>query len=475
MTPKTAVVVLAGGAGARMHSALPKVLHPAAGRPLLDRVLETARSFVPADAGERLIVVTGPGEDDPVASRVRGLVPGTSVAPQPPPPAPAGTGGALLAALPCLGEARRVVVLPGDAPLLSPESVRRLLDELDAHPDAPAALLTATLADPSGYGRVLRDAKGIVLAVVEERDASEREKGVREVNGGAYAFDRAFLEAALPRLTPATDGSLHLTDLVAMAVESGRPARALASRSAEEVSGVNSRRDLAGVEGILRARAAVAAMDGGATLLRPETVTLDETVVLAADTVLEPFVTLLGATSIGTGTRIGQGCVIRDSVLGANVTLRPYCVMVSASVGDGSEIGPFARLREGTELGPEVHVGNFVETKKARLGRRAKANHLTYLGDTEIGEGTNVGAGVITCNYDGFAKHRTTIGRGVFVGSDVQLVAPVTVGDGAVVGAGTTVTEDVPPDALVTSRAPLRTTEGGGATYRERKGAKKAK
>ncbi len=468
--------MLAGGTGARMRSALPKVLHLAAGRALLDRVLATARSLVPAGGADRLVVVTGPGGDDPVAAHVRRLAPEASVAPQPPPPAPAGTGGALLAALPLLGDARRVAVLPADAPLLPPETVRRLLDALDAHPDAPAAFLAATRDDPSGYGRVLRDAKGTVLAVVEEQDASEREREVREVNGGAYAFDRAFLEAALPRLEPASaSGRLHLTDLIAMAVESGRPARALAPRSTEEILGVNSRRDLAAVEGVLRARAAAAAMDGGATLVRPETVTLDETVVLAADTLVEPFVTLLGATSVGRGTRIGQGCVLRDAVLGADVTVRPYCVLESARVGDGAVVGPFARLREGTELLPEAHVGNFVETKKARLGRGAKANHLTYLGDAEIGEGTNVGAGVITCNYDGFAKHRTTIGRGVFVGSDVQLVAPVMVGDGAVVGAGTTVTKDVPPDALVTSRAPLRTTEGGGTLYRDRKGGTKPK
>jgi len=238
---------------------------------------------------------------------------------------------------------------------------------------------------------------------------------------------------------------------------------------------VNSRADLARVEGVLRARAAVAAMEGGAALLRPETVTLDETVTLAPDTVVEPFVTLLGATRVGEGTRIGQGCVVRDTVLGAHVTVKPYCVMEGARVGDGAEVGPFARLRNGTDLGPAVHIGNFVETKKAVLGRGAKANHLTYLGDVDVGERTNVGAGVITCNYDGFGKHRTTIGKDVFVGSDVQLVAPISVGDGAVIGAGTTVTEDVPVDALATSRTPQKTSEGGGARYRERKGAKKKK
>ncbi|HQR46657.1 MAG TPA: bifunctional UDP-N-acetylglucosamine diphosphorylase/glucosamine-1-phosphate N-acetyltransferase GlmU, partial [Thermoanaerobaculia bacterium] len=355
-------------------------------------------------------------------------------------------------------------------------SVRRLLEALDGRRETPAVFLSAVLPDPTGFGRVLRDAGSTVVAVVEEAQASERELALDEVNGGIYAFDRPFLEAALARLEPGAGSSeLYLTDLLAMAVESGRPARSVPAAPPEEILGVNSQGDLARVEGVLRARAAAAAMAGGAALLRPETVTLDETVTLAPDTVVEPFVTLLGATRVGGGTRIGQGCVLRDTVLGANVTVRPYCVMEGARLGDGAVVGPFARLREGTELGPAAHVGNFVETKKVVLGAGAKANHLTYLGDATVGEGTNVGAGVITCNYDGVAKHPTTIGKGVFVGSDVQLVAPVTVGDGAVIGAGTTVTADVPPDALVTSRAPLRTVEGGGADYRERKRTKKKK
>jgi bifunctional UDP-N-acetylglucosamine pyrophosphorylase/glucosamine-1-phosphate N-acetyltransferase len=223
------------------------------------------------------------------------------------------------------------------------------------------------------------------------------------------------------------------------------------------------------VDRLLRERAVRAAMRGGATILRPETVTLDEAVKLGEDTTIEPFVTLLGKTSVGGGTVIGQGCVVRNAVLGKNVVVKPYCVIESAVVGDGAIVGPFARLREGTDLARGVHVGNFVETKKAKLHEGVKANHLTYLGDAEIGARTNVGAGVITCNYDGYSKHRTTIGADVFVGSDVQLVAPVTVGDGAIVGAGTTVTKDVPKDGLAVSRVPQRNLEGGGAAYRARK------
>ena len=201
--------------------------------------------------------------------------------------------------------------------------------------------------------------------------------------------------------------------------------------------------------------------------------TLDDTVLFDPDVVVEPFATLLGATQVGARSRIGQGCVLRDTTLGADVLVHPYCVMEKSRIGDGAIVGPFARLREGTDLGPGVHVGNFVETKKARLLSGAKANHLTYLGDSEVGERSNVGAGVITCNYDGFAKHRTVIGSDVFVGSDVQIVAPLTIGDGAIIGAGTTVTEDVPAGALVTSRVPQKTTEGGGTAYRERKRGKK--
>ena len=237
---------------------------------------------------------------------------------------------------------------------------------------------------------------------------------------------------------------------------------------------MNSRADLAAVERILRDRKASEAMRTGTTILRPETVTLDDTVVLESDTVLEPFMTLLGKTRVGSGTVIGQGTVVKDSVFGKNVTVMPYCVIESAVIGDGASVGPFARLREGTDLAEGVHIGNFVETKKAVLKKGVKANHLTYLGDTEIGERTNVGAGVITCNYDGFAKNRTTIGRDVFVGSDVQLVAPVTIGDGAIIAAGTTVTEDVEKDALALSRVPQKNLPEGGARYREKKsGGKK--
>ncbi len=473
MTPAAAVVLLAAGAGTRLHSGVPKVLHSAAGRSLLDRSLATARAVARETGGGPLVVVTGPGTGDPVAAAVHRSAPEAVTAPQ---AELRGTGDATRAALGFLGDAASVVVLPADVPLLAVRTILALGAALADEPDSPAVFLTAVLPDPSGYGRVLRDAHGTVVTVVEEQDASEREREITEVNAGVYVFERAFLEAALARLEPFNASEeLYLTDVLAMAAESGRPARGFPVERVEEVLGVNTRADLARVEAVLRSRTAAAAMEAGATLMKPETVTLDETVRLAPDVLLEPFTTLLGATQVGTRSRIGQGSVLCDTTVGADVTVKPYCVISEARIGDGAIVGPFARLREGTDLGPGVHVGNFVETKKARLHRGAKANHLTYLGDTEVGERTNVGAGVITCNYDGFSKHRTTIGRDVFVGSDVQLVAPVSVGDGAVIGAGTTVTEDVPSGALATSRTPQKTSEGGGTAYRERKQRKKSR
>jgi bifunctional UDP-N-acetylglucosamine pyrophosphorylase/glucosamine-1-phosphate N-acetyltransferase len=307
---------------------------------------------------------------------------------------------------------------------------------------------------------------------VEAGDASDDERRLGEINAGVYAFDRSFLDAALPLLkADNAQGEYYLTDLIAIAVASGRRVVGVRVGDPREMLGVNSRRELAEVDAILRRRAADAALDAGATLLRPETITLDDGVVVEPDAILEPFTTLTGATRVGAGARIGQGSVISGSTIGARVQVKPYCIIDRAVVGEGSVVGPFARLREGTELGPDVHVGNFVETKKARLERGAKANHLTYLGDVEVGERTNVGAGTITCNYDGFDKHLTRIGAGVFVGSDVQLVAPVSVGDGAVIGAGSTVTKDVPADALATTRVPQATVPGGGAAYRRRRQA----
>ncbi len=476
----TAVVLLAAGRGVRMRSERPKVLHEAAGRPLLSRALDVALA-VAGDPSNVVVVVSKrdsgrDSEKERDSSKARGTVggylastyPAVRVAVQDP---PRGTGDAVRAAFASggVGRASTVVVLSGDVPLLPADAVRALVDALKKDRKAAVAVLTAELANPTGYGRVVRDKAKRFVRIVEERDSSSKEKKISEINTGTYAFDRAFLESALPRLSSKnSQNEFYLTDVLSLATKAKRKVLPVPGDPLSAL-GVNSREDLAVVDGLLRERAVREAMRAGATILRPETVTLDDEVVLCEDSTVEPFATLLGKTVVGSGTRIGQGCVVKDAVIGTNVTLRPYCVVESAAIGDGAVVGPFARLREGTELAAGVHVGNFVETKKARLAEGAKANHLTYLGDTEIGAGTNVGAGVITCNYDGFAKHRTTIGAGVFVGSDVQLVAPVTVGDGAVIGAGTTVTKDVPKDALAVSRAPQKNLESGGATYRQRK------
>ncbi len=464
------VVLLAAGRGVRMKSARPKVLHEAAGRPLVDHVVSTARALLGGRPGSRLVVVAGAGREELVPHLAR-TAPEAVVVVQDP---PRGTGDAVRVALPALGDATRVVVLAGDVPLLTAGSLERLDAALDG--GAGIAVLTARLADAGSYGRIVRDADGRFARIVEAKDATPAELSLGEINSGLYAFDRAVLERELPRLTAENaQGEYYLTDVLGYAVGDGTGVAAILVEDPNEVLGVNSRAELAEVDGLLRLRAARAAMAAGATLIRPETITLDEGVTFGSDAVVEPFVTITGASSVGSGSRIGQGCVVSSSTIGANVVVRPYCVIERAVVGDGAVVGPFARLREGTDLGPEVHVGNFVETKKARLAKGAKANHLTYLGDCSVGERTNVGAGVITCNYDGFGKHHTGIGAGVFVGSDVQLVAPVTVGDGAVIGAGSTITKDVPADALATSRVPQKTIDGGGARYRERRTAAKAR
>ncbi len=468
MPAATAVVLLAAGRGVRMKSARPKVLHEAAGRALVDHVVRTARAFLASRPGSRLVVVAGAGREELVPHLAR-TVPEALVAVQDP---PRGTGDAVRVALPALGDTSRVVVLAGDVPLLTAASLARLDEALDA--GAGIAVLTALLPDAGSYGRVVRDGQGRFERIVEAKDASPEVRALGEINSGIYAFDRDLLEKELPRLTDANaQKEYYLTDVLGFAVGDGAVVAALPVGDPAEVLGVNSRLELAEVDALLRLRAARTAMAAGATLIRPETITLDEGVTFGPDVVVEPFVSITGASSVDAGTRIGQGCVIHASTIGANVSVRPYCVLEKAVVGDGAVVGPFARLREGTDLGEGVHVGNFVETKKARLEKGAKANHLTYLGDCRIGERTNVGAGVITCNYDGYGKHFTDVGAGVFIGSDVQLVAPVAVGDGALVGAGSTITKDVPADALATSRVPQKTIEGGGAKYRERKTAAK--
>jgi bifunctional UDP-N-acetylglucosamine pyrophosphorylase/glucosamine-1-phosphate N-acetyltransferase len=437
------VVVLAAGQGKRMKSRTPKVLHPVAGRPMLGYVLDLADALKP----ERTVVVVGHG-----AELVEAFV-GTlaeTVRQDP----PRGTGDAARRAMTRLTGFRGVVIiLSGDTPLVPVAAVERLLT---GH-RASGAVVTLTVTqpdDPTGYGRVLRASSGAVTSIVEERDATPEQRRVRDVNAGIYVIDSEFLADVLVELKAHNaQGEYYLTDVVGLAVARGRTVHAEVL-APDEVIGVNSRVDLARVEGLVRARVCRQWMEAGVTLLDPARTWLDSTVTIGPDTVLAPDVWLEGSTVIGTGCTIGAGSHIVASRLGDHVVIKDHCMIEDARIEEGATVGPFAHFRPGTVLRQGARVGNFVELKQTELGAGSKANHLSYLGDATIGAGVNVGAGTITCNYDGIKKSRTVIEDEVFVGSDSQFVAPVRIGKGAFIAAGTTVTADVPADALVISRVP---------------------
>lgn len=459
----TVAVILAAGLGKRMKSTLPKVLHPILGDPALLWVLRSLPGSVTA-----AIVVLHHGKEQVTEALTRWQqqellpCPVTAVDQG----EPLGTGHAVQRAtdeLDRLG-ATRVLVLCGDVPLLEAATVGRLAD-------AEGMLLAMDLEDPSGYGRVLQHPDGTLKGLVEHKDASAEIRAIQRVDGGAYALPWSALKAALAALrNDHSQGEFCLTDAV-VALGLQIPLT-VALCDPAELMGMHSRQDQARLQALARSRVNGRWMDAGVTLLDPDTTVVGPRVQLSEDVLLEPAACLEGTVAVGEGTRIGQGCVIRDSVLGADVEIRPYCVIQQSSVGDGAKVGPFAHLREGSVLETRVHVGNFVETKKATLHADVKASHLSYLGDAEIGERTNIGAGFISCNYDGFNKHRTTIGQDAFVGSDCQLVAPVTLGDHAIIGAGSTITEDIPAGALALTRAPLIVKAGGAARLREKLQAK---
>ncbi len=449
-----AAVVLAAGKGTRMKSATAKVLHELGGKPLAWYAVSAA-----LDAGASPVVVVVGHQAAAVETALRAALPRAPLrfalqAEQ------QGTAHAVLAARAALrGVACPVAILSGDVPLLSAATLKRVVSAR-ARGRTPLALATMALAEPRGYGRVLRDGHGRPVRIVEEKDASPAEREVREVNAGLYCADAAFLWKALARVgSHNAQGEFYLTDLVALAARK-EPAVAV-EVDPLEASGVNDREELALAGQVLQRRRSSALMKAGVTLEAPDRFLCDVGVEVGADTVIEPDVRLRGATRIGPGCRLGQGSVITDAVLAAGVTVRPYTVIEGpATVGTGAVLGPFSRVRPGSELGEGVHLGNFVETKKARLGKGSKANHLAYLGDVEVGAGVNVGAGTITCNYDGEKKHLTRIGDGAFIGSDAILVAPVEIGAGAYVAAGSTITQRVPPGALALGRAPQVIKEG---------------
>jgi len=459
-----AAIVLAAGQGTRMKSALPKVLHPVCGVPMVAHVVSAAKLA----GATRIVVVVGHGREaveKDLAQRFGGDV-RTAVQTE-----QKGTGHAALCAMPALQDHEgTIVVLAGDTPLLPAAAIAALVKARGAR---KLAMLTSTLDDATGYGRVLRDTNGHVIGVREQKDASEAERAIREWNTGVYAIESVFMRAQLPTLkTNNAQGELYLTDLVELAARDG--GATTSTWQADDVAGVNDRAQLADVERVMRRRIAVAFGRSGVTIRDPETAYIDATVTIEPDATIEPNVHLRGATKIGAGVRIDTGSVLTDVVVAARAVLKPYTIGDKSHIGMGAQIGPFSHLRPESVLAEDTHIGNFVETKKTRMGKGSKANHLAYLGDGVIGEGVNVGAGTIFCNYDGYAKHTTTLEDGVFIGSDTQLVAPVRVGKNANVAAGTTVTMDVPADALAISRTKQSNKEGVAAKLRARmKAAKK--
>ena len=451
-----AIAILAAGKGTRLKSLRPKVLHQIAGKPLLAHVVAAASEVV---APQNIFAIVGHEAD-----RVREALAPTGInfvlqREQ------RGTGHAMMEARDALQSFETVLVLSGDVPLIQAETIRRVRDFHNAH-HAAMTMLTAEPPDPTGYGRVFRKlVKGKrsdeVERVVEQKSLRGKEAEQREINSGIYAFATKPLYANIGKLK--TDNAHHeyyLTDMVTLLGKAGEKVLALPAADSSEVLGVNTRIELAELDAKLRDQKARELMLAGTTIFRPETCDIDADVEVGTDTVIEPFVQLIGKTKIGADCRIRSYSVITNCELGDGVLILPGCILEDSVVRSGAQIGPYSHLRPGSDIGEGAHVGNFVETKKTRLGKGSKANHLTYLGDSEIGEGVNIGAGTITCNYDGAGKYPTTIEDGAFIGSDATLVAPIRIGKGAYIGAASCITEDVPADALALGRGRQVTKEG---------------
>lgn len=443
----TSIIILAAGKGTRMRSDLAKVLHRAGGRTLIEHVVRACQPLKPA----QILAVVG-HQAEAVAAAVGELdlpIPVQTVVQQP----QRGTGHAMQVARRAIGKSARVaVVLPGDAPLLRAETLAALVDT-HRRGEAAATILSAEFTDPAGYGRIVRDAEGRVQAIVEDKALAPQQREIREVNSSIYCFTLEKLWPCLAALRPENvHRELYLTDAIALLRQRNERVLAYVAADPNEVVGCNTRAHLADADRVFRARKAAELMDAGATIYLPETVAIDPDVTAGPDTVIDPGVRLLGKTRIGARCQIGAGCVLIDMRLDDDVTVLPHSHLVSSRIGAGAQVGPFSRLRPGCDVRAGAHVGTFVEMKKTTLRERAKAPHLSYLGDATIGAETNVGAGTITCNHDGYAKYETKIGSRVFVGSDSALVAPVRIGDGAYVAAGSVITENVPPDALAIAR-----------------------
>ncbi|MGB9068111.1 MAG: bifunctional UDP-N-acetylglucosamine diphosphorylase/glucosamine-1-phosphate N-acetyltransferase GlmU [Candidatus Acidiferrales bacterium] len=439
----TSIVILAAGKGTRLRSALAKVLHRAGGRPLLETVIRACR---PLKGAQTLVVVGHQAEE--VGALAESL--GTQTVLQHP---QRGTGHAMqIARRSIRRSAKLAIVLPGDAPLLRTETLAELIDT-HRRGEAAATILSAELADPGAYGRIVRDGEGRVLAIVEESALIPEQRAIREVNSAIYCFTLEKLWPCLAALRPQNaQRELYLTDAIAMLRARNERVLAQIAADASEVLGCNTRADLAGADRVLRARKAAELMSSGVTIYFPETVVIDPDVTAGEDTVIEPGVQLLGSTRIGARCQIRTGCVLHNTRVDDGALVGPHTNSIDSRIGPSADVGPFARLRPGSDLRAGVHIGNFVEVKKSVIHEGAKAGHLSYLGDASVGPGANIGAGTITCNYDGVAKYETKIGKGVFIGSDTALVAPVRIGDGAYIAAGSVITENVPADALALAR-----------------------
>jgi bifunctional UDP-N-acetylglucosamine pyrophosphorylase / glucosamine-1-phosphate N-acetyltransferase len=449
--PDLHIVVLAAGKGTRMKSARAKVLHHVAGRPMIERVLATASSILPRST----TVVIGHQADAvrEALSRHQGL---TFVVQEP----QLGTAHALLTAASALRDARgTLVLLSGDAPLLTAATLKRLLDR-HRGAGAAATVVTAVVDNPHGYGRIVRTGEQIAR-IVEEKDATSAEREIREINAGIYAFALDGLFDAVRGI--AAENAQHeyyLPDLVAIFRRQGLAVETVVVSDPEEIRGINSRSELAAVSRIVRHEKTTALMAAGVTIEDPGTAYVDADVAIGADTILHPGISIEGKTTIGSGCEIHSGARIVNSTIGDRVTVFNHCVITNTTLADDVRVGPFAHLRDGADVHAHAKIGNFVELKKTVFGAGSKANHLAYLGDAVVGEGVNIGAGTITCNYDGVKKNQTTIEDGAFIGSDSQLVAPVTIGKGAYVGSGATIRHDVPSGALAVSASKQRTFEG---------------
>jgi bifunctional UDP-N-acetylglucosamine pyrophosphorylase / glucosamine-1-phosphate N-acetyltransferase len=460
------IAIMAAGKGTRLKSRRPKVLHEIGGQTLILHVIAAARTIAPAD---HIYCIIG-HEADKVRAAVQST--GVTFVLQ---PEQRGTGHALQqlkAHFAATGDTppENLLVLSGDVPLIRPETLAALTAfHLAQH--AAMTILTAIPGDPSGYGRVIRkDTLATeVVKIIEQKDLKPGEYTSSEINSGIYCFETAALFTNLDRLSNQNaSGEFYLTDIAALLVKEGQRVVATVATDIDEVLGANTIAEMMHLDAAMRLATARRLMSEGVTIFRPDTVIIDAQVEVGPDTVIQPYVQLLGSTKVGCNCRIASYSVVEDTTLGDNVLLRNGCILSESTVADGARLGPYAHLRPGSDIGQDAHIGNFVETKKVRLGKGSKANHLTYLGDAVIGEGVNIGAGVITANYDGTHKHTTTIGDRVFIGSDSTLVAPVTVGDDSLIAAGSTITEDVPNQSLALARSRQTNKPGWVANRKEK-------